>query len=63
MKSALSFLLLVWDYLLFQNDRSSMLNRFKIVSDDYKAGNVTLIKSIVEKFGKEIKMVNCVSIG
>lgn len=50
MKSALSFLLLVCGITCCsKNDRSSMLNRFKIVSDDYKAGNVTLIKSIVEK--------------
>lgn len=50
MKSALSFLLLVCGITCCsKSDRSNMLQRFETVSNDYKAGNVKLIKNIVEK--------------
>ncbi|RCK56667.1 hypothetical protein Cantr_04956 [Candida viswanathii] len=50
MKSALSFVLLVCGITCCTDvDRQKMLERFKIVSEDYKAANLTLIRDIVQK--------------
>lgn len=50
MKAAMSFILLVCGITCCtESDRQKMLERFKIVSQDYKAANVSLIRDIVQK--------------
>lgn len=50
MKSAISFIMFVCGITCCtDSDREKMLERFKIVSIEYKAANLTLIRDIVQK--------------